>query len=60
MTDEQMQNLLTSIIEMKNFGVESFLEVGPGKVLQGLNKRIDRSLNSSGVDSLEQIQTLYV
>ena len=51
---------LKSIIEKKNFGVESFLEVGPGKVLQGLNKRIDRSLNSSGVDSLEQIQTLYV
>jgi len=49
-----------SIIEMKNYGAQSFLEVGPGKVLQGLNKRIDRSLNSSGVDSLEQIQTLYV
>ena len=45
---------------MKNYGTQSFLEVGPGKVLQGLNKRIDRSLNSSGVDSLEQIQTLYV
>ena len=35
-----------SIMEMKNYGVSSFLEVGPGKVLQGLNKRIDRSLNS--------------
>ena len=49
-----------SIIEMKNFGVESFLEVGPGKVLQGLNKRIDRSLISDGVDSLYKMDTFFV
>ena len=49
-----------SIIEMKNFGVESFLEVGPGKVLQGLNKRIDRSLISDGVDSLNKMDTFFV
>ena len=49
-----------SILEMKKYGVESFLEVGPGKVLQGLNKRIDRSLISKGVDSLSEIETLNV
>ena len=49
-----------SILEMKNFGIESFLEVGPGKVLQGLNKRIDRSLISNGVDSLDKMETLFV
>ena len=49
-----------SILEMKKYGVESFLEVGPGKVLQGLNKRIDRSLISKGVDSLFKIETLNV
>lgn len=49
-----------SILEMKKYGVESFLEVGPGKVLQGLNKRIDRSLISKGVDSLVKIETLNV
>ena len=49
-----------SILEMKKHGVESFLEVGPGKVLQGINKRIDRSLISKGVDSLLKIKTLYV
>ena len=49
-----------SIIEMKNFGVKSFLEVGPGKVLQGLNKRIDRSLISNGVDSLDKMETVFV
>ena len=49
-----------SIIEMKNSGAESFLEVGPGKVLQGLNKRIDSSLISKGVDSLLKIEDLNV
>ena len=49
-----------SILEMKKYGVKSFLEVGPGKVLQGLNKRIDRSLISKGVDSLHKIETLNV
>lgn len=49
-----------SIIEMKNFGVESFLEVGPGKVLQGLNKRIDRSLISDGVDSFHKMDSFFV
>ena len=45
---------------MKNFGIELFLEVGPGKVLQGLNKRIDRSLNSNGVDSINKMETVFV
>ena len=49
-----------SIIELKNFGVEFFLEVGPCKVLQGLNKRIDSSLVSDGVDSLNKMDTLFV
>ena len=49
-----------SIMEMKKYGVGSFLEVGPGKVLQGLNKRIDRSLISKGVDSLVEIEKLNV
>lgn len=33
----------------KNNGVELILECGPGKVLSGLVKRIDRSLNSTSV-----------
>ena len=49
-----------SISEMKNFSVESFLEVGPGKVLQGLNKRIDSSLISKGVDSLDKMDSVFV
>ncbi len=44
-----------SITQMINDGVKNAIEVGPGRVLQGLTKRIDRSLNMSGVESLEQI-----
>ena len=44
-----------SISQMINDGVTSAVEVGPGRVLQGLTRRIDRSLNMNGVESLEQI-----
>jgi [acyl-carrier-protein] S-malonyltransferase len=42
----------------KNHGVELILECGPGKVLNGLIKRIDRSLNTISIYdtiSLEQV-----
>ena len=43
-------------------GATHFLEVGPGKVLSGLNRQIDRSLVSVNVDdpaSLEKALTLF-
>ncbi len=49
-----------SILSMKDFGIESFTEVGPGKILQGLNKRIDRKIETQGVESLEQIEHFNV
>ena len=49
-----------SILEMKNKGVNHFIEVGPGKVLQGLNKRIDRSIISQGVDSITKLKQIDV
>ena len=49
-----------SILEMKNKGVNHFIEVGPGKVLQGLNKRIDRSIISQGVDSITKLEKIDV
>ena len=49
-----------SILSMKDFGIESFTEVGPGKILQGLNKRIDRKIATQGVESLEQIEHFNV
>ena len=49
-----------SILSMKDFGIESFTEVGPGKILQGLNKRIDRKIATQGVESLEQVEHFNV
>jgi [acyl-carrier-protein] S-malonyltransferase len=42
--------LWTSIVqEMKNLGVEKLIEAGPGKVLAGLTRRIDKSLTGSAI-----------
>ena len=49
-----------SILEMKNKGINHFIEVGPGKVLQGLNRRIDRSIISQGVDSITKLEQIDV
>ena len=49
-----------SILEMKSKGINNFIEVGPGKVLQGLNKRIDRSIISQGVDSITKLEQFDV
>jgi [acyl-carrier-protein] S-malonyltransferase len=49
-----------SILNMKGFGIKSFIEVGPGKVLQGLNKRIDRSLKCDRIESLQQLDNIFV
>jgi len=49
-----------SILEMKSKGINNFIEVGPGKVLQGLNKRIDRSIISQGVDSITKLEQIDV
>lgn len=44
-----------SITAMIAGGITSFTEIGPQKVLQGLIKRIDRSVTIDGVDSAGQI-----
>jgi [acyl-carrier-protein] S-malonyltransferase len=49
-----------TIMEIKRSGVERFIEVGPGKVLSGLNKRIDRSIPCLNISSLEDIKLLNV
>ena len=38
-----------SVQKMKQFGIEKIVELGPGKVLAGLTRRIDRSLSASAV-----------
>lgn len=41
---------------MQAFGADTFVEVGPGKTLCGFNRRIDRSIKSLNVESLESLQ----
>ena len=38
-----------TVQEMKNLGVEKLIEAGPGKVLAGLTRRIDKSLTGSAI-----------
>jgi [acyl-carrier-protein] S-malonyltransferase len=39
-------------------GVQNLLEIGPGKVLTGLNKRIAKQLNNQTINSVESLQAL--
>ncbi len=45
-----------TIINMIADGAEEFIEVGPGKVLQGLVKRINKDVAFSGVDKFEDLE----
>ena len=47
-----------SITNIKSDGFDNMIEVGPGKVLQTLCKRIDSTLSISGVESNHQINEL--
>ena len=47
-----------SITNMINTGVNHFIEIGPGKVLSGLVKRIDRNVKINQVNSLNEINNL--
>lgn len=44
-----------TVKNMISDGCSSFTEVGPGSVLQGLVKKIDRTVNTSGINSLQGI-----
>ncbi len=45
-----------TVENMTNNGVQSFVEIGPGKVLQGLVKRINAGVEVSGVDKFQDIE----
>jgi len=47
-----------SILNMIGSGINQFIEVGPGKVLSGLVKRIDRNIISNHVNILADIKNL--
>ena len=49
-----------SVLLMINKGVNQFIEIGPGKVLSGLIKRIDRKIKVSAINSEEDISLINI
>ena len=47
-----------SILFMIEKRVESFIEIGPGKVLSGLIKRIDKNVKILTINSIDDIKNL--
>ena len=47
-----------SVLNMINKGVDHFIEIGPGKVLSGLVKRIDRNVELIQVNNIEDLKNL--
>jgi [acyl-carrier-protein] S-malonyltransferase len=47
-----------SIIYMINKGVRNFIEIGPGKILSGLIKRIDKSVNLISVNEINDLKNI--
>ena len=47
-----------SILNMINLGCDKFIEIGPGKVLSGLVKRIDRNVKIIQINNLEDLKNL--
>ena len=45
---------------MANKGVRKFIEIGPGKVLSGLIKRIDKNLSIKNVNEINDIKNLNI
>lgn len=69
MKDSEIKELLTrqvmepvrfyaSIETMKALGVNRFIEVGPGKVLSGFIKKIDKEANFTNVEDLNSFKAL--
>ena len=49
-----------SVLLMVNKGVNQFIEIGPGKVLSGLVKRINRSVKVSAINTEEDIKLINI
>ena len=49
-----------SIIKMIDNGVNHFIEIGPGKVLSGLVKRIDKTVKINTINSVSDIQEIKI
>ena len=49
-----------SILLMINKGINQFIEIGPGKVLSGLVKRVDRNVKVSAINTEEDIRLINI
>ena len=49
-----------SVLNMINNGVDQFIEIGPGKVLSGLIKRINKDIKISSINSQSDIESLNI
>ena len=49
-----------SVLFMINKGVSQFIEIGPGKVLSGLIKRIDKNIKVSAINTEEDIKLINI
>ncbi len=49
-----------SMLSLMNFGVNRALEIGPGKVLSGLLKRIDKNFDVKPVSNINDLNSLEV
>ncbi|WP_440647960.1 ACP S-malonyltransferase [Candidatus Pelagibacter sp. HIMB1521] len=49
-----------SVLNMINSDVDHFIEIGPGKVLSGLVKRINREVKINAINSIEDIENLKI
>jgi [acyl-carrier-protein] S-malonyltransferase len=49
-----------SVLLMVNKGISQFIEIGPGKVLSGLIKRIDKKVKVSAINTEEDIKLIDI
>jgi [acyl-carrier-protein] S-malonyltransferase len=49
-----------SVLLIINKGINQFIEIGPGKVLSGLIKRIDRNVKVSAINNEEDIKLINI
>ena len=49
-----------SVLLMINKGINQFIEIGPGKVLSGLIKRIDKKVKVSAINTEEDIKLINI
>ena len=49
-----------SVLNMVNKGVDHFIEIGPGKVLSGLIKRINKNVKINTINKESDIKELNI